>query len=323
MAFGVQLRLTSTGQSASNINIDDLRQDARRRGAPPEFQYIPAPVPGQPLPFINVTYGDRVPMSFERGDIRGYINGGYITARFLFGPPAQQGATGTVVVTGPTYAAGLDDRYIFVCRDPAGATTITLPPAATSQTGFVQVIDATGDAATNNITIAPAAGDTVAGGASLVINTNNGVADLRSDCISNWFDISTAAPAPTAAGAALLWGASTVSFTTTTRYLYPFFDNGLAQTVAIRYRVPRAGTIRNLRVRHTTPGGNGNAIVYTLRVNGVASGLTTSLASTGTDASDLVTSVVVAAGDLVDIEITKVAGIAGSPNDVVATAEFA
>lgn len=124
-------------------------------------------------------------------------------------------------------------------------------------------------------------------------------------------------------GAVLLWGNSSVASTTTTRYLNPgFSDTGLAPTSAVQWRTPRAGTAKNLRIRHNTTAGNGNAIVYTVRKNNVATALTVSLASTSSDGSDLVNTVSFATGDLIDIEITKAAGVGASPDDVVAVAEF-
>lgn len=126
-----------------------------------------------------------------------------------------------------------------------------------------------------------------------------------------------------AASCLLIFGASALSATTTTRFLFPTYEDALAPTAAIQYRVSRAGTLRNLRVRHNTTAGNGNAIIYTLRVNGVASLLTVSLASTAADASDLVNTVVVAAGDLVDVRATKALNIASSPTGVVAEMEMA
>ena len=121
----------------------------------------------------------------------------------------------------------------------------------------------------------------------------------------------------------LSWGNNSVSATTATRYLTPWYDDGLAQTTAIQFRVPRAGTLQNLRVRHNSPGGNGNDIVYTVRVEGVASALTVTLASDAADGSDLANTVAVAAGDRIDIEVTKAAGVGSSPGDVVATLEYA
>jgi hypothetical protein len=119
----------------------------------------------------------------------------------------------------------------------------------------------------------------------------------------------------------LLWGDSSVSATTTTRYLTPGYADGTASTAPIQFRVLSAGTLRRLRVRHNSTAGNGNAIVYTVRVNGVASAVTVSLASTSSDGSDLSNTVAVAAGDLVDIEITKASSVGTSPSEVMASLE--
>ena len=43
MAEGIQLRLTHTGVSASNLMLDDIRSEPSRRGLTPEFVYLPAP----------------------------------------------------------------------------------------------------------------------------------------------------------------------------------------------------------------------------------------------------------------------------------------
>lgn len=119
------------------------------------------------------------------------------------------------------------------------------------------------------------------------------------------------------------FGASSVSATTTTRYLWPWYEDSLAQTAPVQIRAPRAMTIRNLYIRHNTPAGNGNNIVYTLRVNGVASALTVTLASTSNNGADTTRSVVVNAGDLLDIAVTKAASVGTAPTGVTATLEVA
>lgn len=124
-------------------------------------------------------------------------------------------------------------------------------------------------------------------------------------------------------GAVLSWGNNSVAATTTTRFLLPWFDDSLAPIAPTQWRVSRSGTIRNMRVRHTTPAGNGNLIVYALRVNGVATLLAVSLASTAVDGSNLVNTVVVVAGDLVDIIVTKALAIGASPLQIMCTMEFA
>jgi hypothetical protein len=107
--------------------------------------------------------------------------------------------------------------------------------------------------------------------------------------------------------------------------LTPGYDDVLAPVVAgiVQFRLPRAGTVRNLRIRHNITAGNGNLIVYTVRINGVATALTVSLASTVSDGSDLVNSVVVASGDLIDIEVTKALDVVVSPTFIAAALELA
>lgn len=122
------------------------------------------------------------------------------------------------------------------------------------------------------------------------------------------------------------FGANSVTNSTTTRYLCPWFEDAIAETAGAtnaRITVPRAGTLRNMYIRHGNPLGNGNDIVYTLRVNAVASLLTATLASTGGTVSDLVNTVAVVAGDTIDVEVTKALGIGSSPTNITATMELA
>lgn len=118
------------------------------------------------------------------------------------------------------------------------------------------------------------------------------------------------------------WGNNLVGYTTTPRYLTPWYDGDLALVAPVRAEAPRAGTLRSLRVRHTTPAGNGNPIAYTVRVNGVASALTATLLSTAASGSNLINTVAVAAGDLLDLEVTKPLSIGTSPTGVTVDVEF-
>lgn len=120
----------------------------------------------------------------------------------------------------------------------------------------------------------------------------------------------------------LIWGANTLTATTTTRYLFPGNANATASSSVIQFRVPRAGTLQNMRVLQNGPSGNGNAIVYTLRVGGAPSLLSVSMASTDSDGSDLVNTVAVLAGDLLDVEVTKALSIGSSPSDTVLSLEL-
>jgi hypothetical protein len=134
-----------------------------------------------------------------------------------------------------------------------------------------------------------------------------------------------ATPAPSGGGSAILWwGDGAITATTTTRYLTPGYgDSGLARTTPIQWRAPRAGTLRNLRVRQNIPNGNGLSVVYTIRVNNVPTALSVSMASTAADGGPSPGPVAVAAGDLLDVQITKALSVGMGPDDVLAAVEFA
>jgi len=117
----------------------------------------------------------------------------------------------------------------------------------------------------------------------------------------------------------LLFGAGSISATPTTRYLFPGYDDGLAQTIVIQIDAPYAGTLRDFYVRHNTPGVSAVVVTYTVRVNGVATAISASLAASASSATDLVNTVTIVAGDLIDVEITKAGNIGGGLTDVTAT----
>jgi acyl-coenzyme A thioesterase PaaI-like protein len=127
---------------------------------------------------------------------------------------------------------------------------------------------------------------------------------------------------PSSQSSLVLFGADSEAATTVTRYLYPAYGTAVANTTAIPFAAPRAGTLRNMRVIHGTPAGNGLSIVYTVRINSVASTLTVSMASTASSGSDLVHTVAVAAGDLIDLEVTKAASVGTSPGSIVVSMEY-
>ena len=123
----------------------------------------------------------------------------------------------------------------------------------------------------------------------------------------------------------LMWGNSGISTSTTARYLNPCYENVGALTAPIQFRVPRAGTIRNLRVHYNTAGNAGSAVVitYTVRKNSVATALGCAFSVLAVDGSDLSDSFTVAAGDILDIIVAKASSITTSPAGVVATVEYA
>jgi aspartate 1-decarboxylase len=76
-------------------------------------------------------------------------------------------AAGAVTVTAD------DVDVIFVNKTVGEATTVNLPPAA-NRTKAVRIVDAKGDAGTNNITVEGNAAETVMGAANYVIDFNHG-----------------------------------------------------------------------------------------------------------------------------------------------------
>lgn len=172
------------------------------------------------------------------------------------------------------------DHYVIFCDTSAGPIEITLDPALENGRSFV-VKDATGDAATNPIT---------------VTNTIDGVGPYTIDlafgslvAVRNATDYTAivAPQAPAAGGGVLTWGATDTTIGALTRYLWPGFQ--LANTdLADNVRVPMpAGRWGNLRVRCATAGTGTAPAVCTVLKNGAASAVTCSLASGVATGSDL------------------------------------
>jgi len=132
-------------------------------------------------------------------------------------------------------------------------------------------------------------------------------------------------PAPASVGAVLAWGNSNISASADTRFLDFGYARATAPTTGdTGFRAPRDGTARNLRVRHNNAIGNGNDVVYTLHVNGAPTALTATLATGAVgDAQDLVNSVAVNSGDLLELVATKPASLGNGNQDAMAVLEFA
>jgi hypothetical protein len=142
----------------------------------------------------------------------------------------------------------------------------------------------------------------------------------------NGIDLALAA-AGGAATAVVMWGNDSVASSTATRVLDPGFEARTAPlssgTGFNEWRVPRAGTLRNLYVRHNNPGGTGATITYTVFVNGVATAITIGVASTAAGGADTVNSVAVVAGDRIRIEVTKAVVAGGGSIQPEVTLEVA
>ncbi len=125
------------------------------------------------------------------------------------------------------------------------------------------------------------------------------------------------------AGGVNLYGANNISAGADTRYLTPGYDTTTAGLTAIGWIATRPGTMKNMRVRHNAAAGNGNNVVYTLVVNGVASTLTVTLATNAVgNGSDTTHSVSIAAGDRIEVTAAKAATIGSGTQVVMLSIEF-
>jgi len=122
----------------------------------------------------------------------------------------------------------------------------------------------------------------------------------------------------------LAWGNSSIGAPADTRFLDAWYNQATAPTTALSLPLGRAGVLRSLFVRHDAAIGNGNSVVYTVLINGVATTITVTLA-TGAIAqvSDLVNSAAVAIGDRVDLRAVKALSIGAGGIEVKATLLFA
>lgn len=112
------------------------------------------------------------------------------------------------------------------------------------------------------------------------------------------------------------WGAGLLGTTVTTRYLHPWYSDQLAEVSESRLVIPRNGVLRNFRVLQNIPAGNGNPIVYTVRVSGLSTTLSVSLASTDHFGENISVEIPVNAGDFASVMVTKALGIGESPRNV-------
>jgi hypothetical protein len=125
-------------------------------------------------------------------------------------------------------------------------------------------------------------------------------------------------------GSVVVWGAANINSAADTRVLPPGFDDSLVNTNTPRgFLAPRAGTMRNLFARHNIANGNGNPVVYTLRVNGILSALTVSLVTGAVGgAADITNSVAIAQGDLIEMVCSKAASIGSGVLDAMVSCQF-
>lgn len=135
--------------------------------------------------------------------------------------------------------------------------------------------------------------------------------------------ISSGVIRPIPPGAVLSFGNTSITSTTTTRFLEPWFVDGTAPTSLMELLLSREGRIRNFFVRHADAAGNGASVVYTLLLNGVPTAMTVTLPTgVASTVGDTTTVVTVAQTDRLGVEVTKAAGIGSTPGPILCSMEF-
>lgn len=218
------------------------------------------------------------------------------------------GAGGTLTIAAGGSAAG-----------PGGTLFLNAGTGVTKGNVIAQgetVQIATGPAATTRLT--------VEADGSWNIGGSNGTAGQV--LVSNGAAAPPTWQTPTSvAGSTVTWGATNLSNTADTRVIPPGYNDGvILNTDTPRgFGAPRAGTFRNLFVRHNLTNGNGNSITYTLRVNGVLTALTATLATGAVgQASDLANSVAVVQGDLIEMVRIIPALVGSAVQNAIISAQF-
>ncbi len=91
-----------------------------------------------------------------------------------------------VAVSASNYSTGPQDYMICYTSITSGGNTVTLGSSQVEDGRIIIVKDESGNAGTDNITVATQGSETIDGAATVTINTNYGVVRLYSDG-SNWF----------------------------------------------------------------------------------------------------------------------------------------
>lgn len=213
-----------------------------------------------------------------------------------------------------------------------GAFTVNLPPLASVLDGSRYWIK-NRVGGTNSVTIDPSGAETIDGALTLTLLPGQAVVILAEPGVG-WLVFACcdgAGSGTLGQGSVLVWGNDNVAAAADSRSLNFGSERNTASIVGSQpgggtesaWRAPRPGLVRNMRVRHNAAVGNGNSVVYTLTLNGVATALTASLASGALgDATDLVNVVIVLTGDLATMVASKALGLGAGGVSATVSTEF-
>jgi hypothetical protein len=225
------------------------------------------------------------------------------------------------IVSGESYNMDNNTSYLMVdISGGSGNVTIYLPP--TPRTGqSIYIKDYSGNCDVVGLVVT--AGETsqrIEGSYTRTINTRRGYLGL----IWNGNDWSVVAEPPKIS---MNFGCSTTRTGANTDYLNPGGVSISAGTSDTRRQPsPTSGTIRNISVVHnvagTTSAGTAE-LTYTVLINGTASSVSVAADVTSTSTvSNTTNRAVVAAGDLVSVEVDIPANVNNAPDRIVVTFEI-
>ncbi len=222
----------------------------------------------------------------------------------------------------------LDRSHEIVAVSASGGNRIISLPTAIGIAGRRYSIIKT-DSSANTVTIDPLGAQTINDAATKVLSLQFETVTIMSDG-TNWFllvDKTASAQAPMV----FTWGNDNVSATANTTSLNLGSERNTASAIGSQpgggtenqFRSPRAGIFRNMRVRHNSSAGNGNSVVYTLFINNASTLLTATLASGAIgDASNLINTAAVAAGDIIDMRAIKALSLGSGAVSAMVAVEF-
>lgn len=252
---------------------------------------------------------------------------------FAFGQQANSLGT-------PVFQMATRDRMIVTPVPPAAPSTIAILSPMTGEyrydTTAAQVAQTLAPAnaglfpgqkviikevsGINSVVLTPNGADTIDEGRVPSITVPpGGSVTLITNGIDNWDIVGLSS-----GGSVMVWGAHSVAATADKRYLPPGYGDITASTQAnFRMVMSRSGILQKFAVRHNTAQGNGSNVVYDVVVNGVPSNLNLTLATGAIGgASDGSTTIVIEAGDIVDITATKAVALGAAIVEAIFTAEF-
>lgn len=153
------LRVQHLGLSPRSIYLTDIDNPENKLQGRKVKVYVPY------LGTIDIPATERALLSYEQGNVRGFIESGYVKAWIVDNPSVLDSRPSTPTPPPGVVNVASGERLVLV-DSSAGPVTVNLPPSA-DNIGDVLIKRVSVDV--NPITILPAPGDNLEGGASYVL----------------------------------------------------------------------------------------------------------------------------------------------------------